>query len=128
MSAYMSLAKVRQAIEKHYVYRRKHLMEPVERDKKCLLVIDDVHLQEHVPKCQMLEFIRTWSIGKGYFDTERSVFKNIGDFGTLMSENSNYRSTYCKEECKQQNFSRLHATANKIYVDEFDSDRYKLFI
>lgn len=64
-------------------------------------MIDDLHLQSNM-KVNILEFLRTWCVSKGYYDIKRGFFKNIGEFGTIMAENSEYRNTYCKAEGRTQ--------------------------
>jgi hypothetical protein len=66
------------------------LYEPKDKEKKIILIIDDLHLQSNL-SINVLEFLRTWCISKGYYDVKSGIFKNIGDFGTLMAENSDYR-------------------------------------
>lgn len=90
-------------------------------------MIDDIHLQGNL-KTNVLEFIRTWCVSKGYYDIDKGMFKNVGSFGTIMSENSDYRVNYCKHENKAPVTSRFTFYANTLYVDEYDFDRYKIFV
>lgn len=76
----------------------------------------------------VLEFIRTWSISKGYYDAFNGSFKTIGHFNTAMAENSEYRRTMCKAEGKEPLESRFLFYANTLYQDELDLDRYKIFV
>jgi hypothetical protein len=67
-------------------------------------------------------------MSKGYYDIQRGFFKNIGSFGTIMAENSEYRKTYCKFEGTSPLESRFLFYANTIYLDEYDFDKYKTFV
>jgi hypothetical protein len=78
-------------IEKLYVAKKKNVMEVKNKDKKVIIVIDDLNLDRNY-NTNVMEFIRTWSNTGGYYDVKNGVFKNIGDFGCLMAENSNYRN------------------------------------
>lgn len=127
MSSYLTIDKMKSTIEKHYVARRKNLLEPVDKEKRVVLLIDDLHLQSNI-KVNVLEFLRTWCMSKGYYDINKGFFKSIGNFGTIMAENSDYRRNYCKVAGRSPLESRFLFYANSLYVDEYDFDRYKQFV
>ena len=87
MSAYMTLDRLRTKIEEKYMSKRKNTLIPRDSNKRVVLVIDDVHLQKNL-HVEILEFIRSWSICRGYFDIKAGFFKKIAQFGTIMAENS----------------------------------------
>ena len=87
MSAYLTLERLRYKIEEHYTAKRKNTLVPADPNKRVLLVIDDIHLQRNLG-VEVLEFIRSWSICRGYFDVPAGFFKKIGEFGTITAENS----------------------------------------
>lgn len=90
MSSYLTLEKLKNEVENHYIPKRRNQLEPADKSKKIVFIIDDLHLQSNL-KVNILEFLRTWCVSKGYYDIKRGFFKNIGDFGTIMAENSEYR-------------------------------------
>ena len=89
MSAYMTLERLRTKVEENYMQKRKNTLIPRESEKRIVLVIDDIHLQKNL-HVEILEFIRSWSICRGYFDVKAGFFKKIGEFGTIMAENSEF--------------------------------------
>jgi hypothetical protein len=127
MSAYLTIDKLKKAVESHYTAVRKNLYEPKEKEKKVLLILDDLHLQSNL-EINLLEFLRTWCISKGYFDTKKGYFKKIGDFGTISAQNSEYRSKLAKVDGKQPLNSRFLNYTNSFYCEEFTTDRFKSFI
>lgn len=42
-------------------------MELADKNKKVILIIDDVHLHSNL-KINLLEFLRIWCVSKGYYD------------------------------------------------------------
>ena len=84
-------------------------------------MIDDIHLQSNI-KANLLEFIRTWCVSKGYYDFQKGMFKSIGEFGTIMAKNSEYKSPNGDFN------SRFPFYASTLYADEYEFDRYKIFI
>ena len=76
MSAYMTLDRLRTKIEEKYMSKRKNTLIPRDSNKRVVLVIDDVHLQKNL-HVEILEFIRSWSICRGYFDIKAGFFKKI---------------------------------------------------
>jgi hypothetical protein len=92
MSAYMTLEKLKSNIESNYIQKRRNYLEPKDSSRKLILMIDDVHLSSNL-KTNTFEFLRTWSTSRGYYDIQKGFFKNIGEFGTLMAENSEYRKS-----------------------------------
>lgn len=97
MSAYLTTDKMLKVIEESYVAKRRDYMVPKDPKKKIVFVIDDVHLQRNL-KVEILEFIRTWSVRQGYFDLQAGIFKNIGEFSTIIAENSEFQSTNNKQD------------------------------
>jgi hypothetical protein len=97
MSAYLTTAKMRKIIEENYVAKRRSHLVPKDPKKKLVLVIDDVHMQRNL-KVEVLEYIRTWSILRGYFDMQAGLFKHAEDFSTILAENSEYVSTSKKQD------------------------------
>ena len=95
MSCYLTLDKLKDEFETHYTAKRRNQLEPTDKTKRVIFIIDDLHLQSNL-QINVLEFLRTWCVSKGYYDLKRGFFKNIGDFGTVMAENSDYRVNYCK--------------------------------
>ena len=120
MSAYLTLDKLRHMIETKYDSKRKNMMVPKDPKKKILLVIDDIHMQRNL-KIEVLEFLRSWTICRGYFDVNAGYFKNIGEFGTIMAENSEFQATSKKNE----RFAFHTAT---LYCEEITIEKYKPFI
>ena len=98
MSAYLTFERLKSSVESYYQAKRRNLLEPVDKDKKVVLMIDDLHLRDNVNSGDVLEFLRTWCMSKGYYDLGKGFFKNIGQFGVVMAENSEYRKSYCKLE------------------------------
>ena len=49
---------------------------PKDPNQKILLVIDDIHMQRNL-KVEVLEFLRSWSIVRGYFDVPAGYFKKV---------------------------------------------------
>ena len=95
---------------------------PADPSKKILLVIDDIHMQRNL-KVEVLEFIRSWSVCRGYFDVPAGYFKKVGEFGTVMAENSEFVATSKKSE-------RFLFHTTTLYCDEItmEHDRYKPFV
>ena len=127
MSSYLIIQNLKKTIESYYILKRKNLLEPIEKEKRVVLMIDDLHLQANL-KLDILEFLRTWCMSKGYYDVQKGYFKNIGNFGTIMAENSEYRKSFCKFSGKEPIESRFLYYSNTIYIEEYDLERYKLFI
>ena len=90
MSSYLTLDKLKKTVEKNYIAQRRNQLEPIDAKKKVVLLIDDLHLQTNL-RLNVLEFIRTWCVSKGYYDIQKGFFKNIGEFATISAENSDYR-------------------------------------
>jgi hypothetical protein len=120
MTAYLTLERLRSMIETKYTCKRKNTLLPKDPKRKVLLVIDDIHMQKNL-NVEVLEFIRSWTICRGYFDVKASHFKNIGEFGSIMAENSEFQAT----SKKQERFSYLTTT---LYCEEITIDKYKPFI
>ena len=83
----LTIDKLKAEIESKYEARRKNFLEVKNTGKKVLLIIDDLHLHNNT-ETNFLEFIRTWSISRGYFDIRNNLFKNVADFGSVMIETS----------------------------------------
>ena len=62
-------------------------------------------------KVEVLEFIRSWSIAKGYFDVPAGYFKRVNEFGTVLAENSEFIATSKKSE-------RFLFHTTTLYCDE----------
>lgn len=90
-------------------------------------MIDDVHLSSNF-KTNIFEFLRTWSISRGYYDIQKGFFKNIAEFGTVMAENSEYRKTQYKVDGRHNDQQRFMFYATTIYQDEFEMEKCKIFI
>src|SRR4051794_3021999 len=56
MSAYLNLDKLKKVIEDHYISRRRNQMELADKNKKVVLIIDDLHLHSNL-KINFLEFL-----------------------------------------------------------------------
>lgn len=97
MTAYLTMDRLRSKIEEQYISKRKNTLVPADPSKRIVLVIDDIHLQRNL-KIEVLEFIRAWSICRGYFDVSAGFFKKVGEFGTIMAENSEYTATSNKKD------------------------------
>lgn len=69
MSAYLTIERVKETVEQFYVYKRRNLLEPKDKERNIVLMIDDVHLQSNL-KVNILEFLRTWCMSKGYYDIQ----------------------------------------------------------
>lgn len=92
MSSYITIKRIKDTVEKLYFTKRRNLLEPIDKERPIVLIIDDVHLQSNL-KVNVLEFLRTWCMSKGYYDIEQGFFKGIGHFTTVTAENSEYRRT-----------------------------------
>ena len=120
MSSYLTLPRLKDVLESHYTPRRRNQLELINKDKRLILVIDDVHLQGNM-KFNLLEFMRTFCIAKGYYDLKMGLFKNITGFGALFSQNSEYRtSNYCKNQERSQMKSRFLFYTCTLYHDDFE--------
>ena len=93
---------------------------PANPDKRIVLVIDDIHLQRNL-KVEVLEFIRAWTICRGYFDVTAGFFKKVGEFGTVMAENSEYVATSNKKD-------RFSFQTTSVYCEEISIENAKPFI
>lgn len=93
---------------------------PADPNKRIVLVIDDIHLQRNL-KVEVLEFIRAWTICRGYFDVAAGFFKKVGEFGTIMAENSEYQATTKKTD-------RFAFQTTTIYCEEIQIENAKQFI
>jgi len=69
----------------------------------------------------VLEFIRAWTICRGYFDVKAGFFKKVGDFGTVMAENSEYVATSQKKD-------RFAFQMTSLYCEEISIENAKPFI
>jgi len=49
--------------------KRRNLLEPRDKERPIILIIDDVHLQANLT-VNILEFLRTWCMSKGYYDIQ----------------------------------------------------------
>ena len=120
MTAYLTLERLRFKIEEQYTAKRKNTLVPADPNKRVLLVIDDIHLQRNLG-VEVLEFIRSWSICRGYFDVPAGFFKKIGEFGTMTAENSAFQATSRKTD-------RFVHDTTTIYCEEITVDKYKPFV
>lgn len=120
MSAYLTIAKVMNVIDQHYVTARRNFFVPKDPSKRLLFVIDDVHLQSNI-KVKVLEFFRSWSIARGYFDVKQSCFKRVEDFGIIMAENS----TFVPTTTDQERFMHMTTT---LYCEEITVDKFRPFV
>ncbi len=69
MSAYVTIERIKETVEDFYVLKRRNLLVPKEKDRPIILIIEDVHLQSNL-KVNILEFLRTWCMSKGYYDID----------------------------------------------------------
>jgi hypothetical protein len=92
MSTYVTIKRIKDTVEKLYFNKRRNLLEPKDKERPIVLIIDDVHMQNNL-KVNILEFLRTWCMSKGYYDMDLGFFKGIGNFTTVTAENSEYRRT-----------------------------------
>jgi hypothetical protein len=120
MTAYLTLDRLRYKIEEKYINKRKNVLVPKDPTKKILLVIDDIHLQRNL-KVEVLEFIRSWTTCRGYFDVKAGYFKKVGDFGTIMAENIDYQATSNKKD-------RFGFQTTSLYCEEIGIEQAKPFI
>jgi hypothetical protein len=120
LSAYLSTAKLRKIIEENYVPKRRNYLVPKDPKKRLVLVIDDVHMQRNL-KVEVLEFLRSWSIAKGYFDVPAGHFKRVEDFSTIIAENADFVSTSKKSE-------RFMQMTTTIYCEEITIDKFKPYV
>ena len=120
MTAYLTMQRLREKIEEKYVCKRKNTLVPADPNKSIVLVIDDIHLQRNL-KVEVLEFVRAWTICRGYFDVAAGYFKKVGDFGSIMAENSEYMATTNKKD----RFAFLTTT---LYCEEISIENSKPFI
>ena len=120
MTAFLTMERLRSKIEEKYVNKRKNVLVPADPNKKILLVIDDIHLQRNL-KVEVLEFIRAWTTCRGYFDVKAGFFKKVGEFGTLMAENSEYTATSSKKD-------RFGFQTTTLYCEEISNENAKPFI
>ena len=97
MTAYLTMDRLREKIEEQYTCKRKNTLIPKDPSKRIIIVIDDIHLQRNL-KVEVLEFIRAWTICRGYFDVGAGYFKKVAEFGTVMAENSTYQATTKKTD------------------------------
>jgi len=67
MSSYVTIDRIKETVEAIYFSKRRNLLEPRDKERPVVLIIDDVHLQSNL-NVNILEFIRTWCMSKGYYD------------------------------------------------------------
>ena len=120
MTAYLTMDRLRQKIEERYVCKRKNTLIPADPTKRIVLVIDDIHLQRNL-KVEVLEFIRAWTTCRGYFDVAAGYFKKVGEFGTIMAENSEYVATSGKKD-------RFAFQTTTVYCEEISIESSKPFV
>lgn len=84
MSSYLSFERLKKVIENHYVAKRKKIYAPIDPNKKVIIIIDDLHLQGNL-NLNVLEFMRSWTQSRGYFDVGAGLFKRITDFSIVMA-------------------------------------------
>ena len=77
MSSYLTLSNLNREIEKFYMAKRRNILELEDSSKRVVLMIDDIHLQTNI-WTEVLDFIRTWCISKGYYDLNKGFFKSVG--------------------------------------------------
>lgn len=128
MSAFVTVKRIQDTVEKLYFNKRRNLLEPRDKSRPIVLLIDDVHLQSNL-NVNVMEFIRTWCMSKGYYDMEEGFFKGVGHFTTVCAENSDYRkSEQTKFPGRSPVSSRFLFYSNTLYLDDYDSqgiDRFK---
>ena len=90
MSAYVTIDKIKNNVERLFQMKRRNLLEPKDKERPIVLIIDDVHLQANL-SVNILEFLRTWCMSKGYYDISQGFFKGVGNFTTVCAENTDYR-------------------------------------
>lgn len=67
MSTFMSTRELKKKVESYYVVKRKSKLEPKDKNKRVIIVIDDLHLHDNY-RDNLVDFIRTWTASHGYFD------------------------------------------------------------
>jgi hypothetical protein len=67
-------------------------LEPRDKSRPIVLIIDDVHLQANL-NLNILEYVRTWCMSRGYYDLQQGFFKGVGHFTTVSGETSTYRKS-----------------------------------
>lgn len=92
MSAFVSIEKIKETVEQFYHNKRRNLLEPKDKERNIVLLVEDVHLQSNL-SVNILEFLRTWCMSKGYYDIQEGFFKGVGNFVTVTTENTDYRRT-----------------------------------
>ena len=90
MSAYVTIDRIKENVEGLYYSKRRNLLEPKDTDRPIVLIVEDVHLQPNYT-VNVLEFLRTWCMSKGYYDIGQGFFKGVTNFVTVATENTEYR-------------------------------------
>lgn len=130
MSAYVTIERIKENVEELYFNKRRNLLEPKDKERPIVLLVEDVHLQSNLT-VNILEFLRTWCMSKGYYDIQQGFFKGVGQFVTACTENTDYRrAETLKFPGRAPLNSRFLFYANSIYLDEFDAsgtERFKSF-
>ena len=90
MSSYVTIERIKETVEGFYILKRRNLLIPKDKERSIVLLVEDVHLQSNL-KVNILEFLRTWCMSKGYYDIDQGFFKGVGHFTTVTTENSDYR-------------------------------------
>lgn len=90
MSAFVTIERIKATMEQFYHCKRRNLLEPKDKERNIVLLVEDVHLQSNLT-VNILEFLRTWCMSKGYYDIQQGFFKGVGNFVTVTTENTEYR-------------------------------------
>jgi hypothetical protein len=69
MSAYVTIERIKENVETLYYSKRRNLLVPKDKDRPIVLIVEDVHLQSNLT-VNILEFLRTWCMSKGYYDIQ----------------------------------------------------------
>lgn len=67
MSTFVTIERIKETVEHLYIYKRRNLLDPKDKERPIVLLIEDVHLQSNL-NVNVLEFLRTWCMSKGYYD------------------------------------------------------------
>jgi hypothetical protein len=73
-------------IEKFWRNKRQNVMVPIDM-KRNLIIIDDLHLEQHYKHPPISEFFANWIKFKGYF-TQGLKFQQISNFGLICTVNT----------------------------------------
>lgn len=121
MSAYVTIDRIKENVERLYYSKRRNLLEPKDGDRPIVLIVEDVHLQPNLT-VNVLEFLRTWCMSKGYYDIGQGFFKGVTNFVTVATENTDYRRSETTQfPGRDPVHSRFLFYSNTVYFDDIDA-------